>query len=196
MTRPYHHGHLRGALLDAAFQLLDTHSAGQISLREIARQAGVSHAAPYHYFPDRTQLMAALAEKCNEQFYQAQLKAVQRVQAPDGQAERLLALGEAYVQFAVQHPNAFSLIYDPEFCPVGKHQGATSDIIQANHDLLTQTIQNTQDAGHLTGQDPVILSAALWGTVHGLAHLVLLGHLSADIVPTTLRVLIPSLEQR
>ena len=76
--RPYHHGQLREALLSAAFELLADHPARQISLREIARHAGVSHAAPYHYFSDRQQLLGALAERCMDAFYEAQLRAAQQ----------------------------------------------------------------------------------------------------------------------
>lgn len=184
--RPYHHGQLREALLDAAFELLQRQTASQISLREIARQAGVSHAAPYHYFPDRTQLLSALAEKCNTLFYAAQAHAARTQTDP---TERLIALGEAYVQFAAQHPNAFTLIFDPEFCPPGEGS-ATAKIIKANHALLTQTIQDARAIGSLQPRDAAHLSAALWGTVHGLAHLVLLGHLPAEVVPHALRAML------
>ena len=185
--RPYHHGQLRDALLTAAFEQLQEISAHQISLRGVARHAGVSHAAPYHYFPDRAQLLAALAVTCNEQFLDVQRRAVEAQTQP---VARLLAMGEAYIQFATQHPNAFALIFDPATCPPDHSNPDTAPFIRANHELLDDLIRAAQDAGQLPKDDPQIRAAALWGTVHGLAQLVQLGHLPAEVVPAALRTLI------
>lgn len=185
--RPYHHGQLREALLDAAYALLQTHTAAQISLREVARHAGVSHAAPYHHFPDRQTLLSALAQRCNEEFYAAQEQATRAETDP---VRKLLALGHAYITFAQQHPNAFTLIYSPEYCPSGGGDRATAAIQEANRELLLNSIQELQTAGYFAGQDIAALSTALWGTVHGLAHLTLLGLLPAKAVPATLQALI------
>ncbi|WP_415784303.1 TetR/AcrR family transcriptional regulator [Deinococcus saxicola] len=190
---PYHHGQLREALLDAAFELLGTQNVNQISLREIARQAGVSHAAPYHYFPDRAQLLGALAEKCNALFYTAQEKAVQAQSSP---TERLMALGQAYVHFATAHPNAFSLIFDPEICPPNGSDTSAATSVQANHELLGRVIHDCQAAGYFPGHDSAVVGAALWATVHGLAHLILLGHLPEGVVPDALRTLTATLGEQ
>ncbi len=187
--RPYHHGQLREALLDAAVELLVTHKASQISLRAVARQAGVSHAAPYHYFADRNRLLSALAERCFQMFYAAQQEATTTQTDP---TEQLIALGEAYVQFALQHPNAYSLIFDPEYCGPQNSSTALHSLIQANQELLTQTIKAVQATGHLPNhnQNSDLLAPALWGTVHGLAQLILLGHLPPEITAATLRALL------
>lgn len=182
--RPYHHGQLREALLSAAFELLAQHPARQISLREIARHAGVSHAAPYHYFSDRQQLLGALAERCMDAFYEAQLRAAQQAGAHPG--AQLLAIGQAYIDFATQQTHAFALIYDPEVCRPGQESAAH----RANHDLLLGTAQRCVTRGLLPDSPPEVLAAGLWSTVHGLANLILLGHLPLMVAQPALRALI------
>lgn len=190
--RPYHHGQLRQALLSAAFELLGTHSPKQLSLREVARHAGVSHAAPYHYFPDKSQLLRALAHQCNVHFYAAQAGAV--ASQTDARA-RLLALGEAYVAFALKHPNAFALMFDPEFCPPSAEDLEAIAIIDQQHGLLENIVKEAQTAGTLPKGQPKLVSAALWSTVHGLAQLVLLGHLPKEMVSQILETLIADIDQ-
>jgi len=182
--RPYHHGQLREALLNSAFELLAGQPARQISLREIARHAGVSHAAPYHYFPDRQQLLGALAERCVSAFYEAQRRAAEEAGADPG--AQLLALGGAYIDFAVQQTHAFQLIYDPEVCRPGQE----SVVHQANHQLLLQTAQRCVAQGLLPDSPPEVLAAGLWSTVHGLANLILLGHLPLAVAQPALQTLI------
>lgn len=178
--RHYHHGQLREALLDAAAQLLEQQGT-QFSLREVARQAGVSHAAPYHHFEDKHQLLEALAERCMKDFSQAQTAAAQ---ASTPRA-RLIGLGTAYIEYAAAHPNAFQLIFNPELCRPGQTSVLTP-YIQADHALLAEVLDQAIQAGDLPGHAPEALGTALWGTVHGLAHLVLLGQLNLRDVPAVL----------
>lgn len=184
---PYHHGQLRAALLDAAYALLQQQPAHQISLRAIARIAGVSHAAPYNHFPDRSQLLVALAQRCMTHFYDAQAQAVESVADP---GEQLLALGEAYVRYAVTHPNDFQLIFDPAVSPAGKPPAELAPLIERHRTLLTTSVRNAMQAGRLPPGDPAALAAALWSTVHGLAHLMLLGQLPAESAAATLSALV------
>src|SRR6266480_4862833 len=97
----YHHGHVPQATLDAALAMLKRMPAGQISVRELAREAGVSHAAPYKHFGDRRGFLVALAATCMAEFLHAQQQAM--TVAPTG--ERLLRVGEAYVRYGVEHPH-------------------------------------------------------------------------------------------
>ena len=177
-TRPYHHGNLRQALLDGAFGLLAERPAAQLSLREVARAAGVSHAAPYHYFPDRDSLLKAVGTEAMRRFLQAQQTAVEG--AP-GALERLVALGLAYVRFAAEEPNAFALVFDAQLCPPGAPNEETAPLIAANEQLLQGCVAAALADGVLGPADPEALGAALWGTVHGLAQLVMAGHLHQQV---------------
>lgn len=181
--RPYHHGQLREALLSTAFDLLQEQQAGLISLRQVAKHAGVSHAAPYHYFPDRQQLLLALAERCMEAFYQKQIDAYEEA-GPDP-VHQLIAIGEAYIQFALQHTNAFHLIFDPNLCTPDQ----PSPVHQANMELLRSTVERCMAQGSVPPQNPDVVAAGMWGTVHGLAQLILLGHLPAAAARPALQAL-------
>ena len=184
---PYHHGNLRQALLEAAFELLATRPAVQLSLREVARAAGVSHAAPYHYFADRDSLLKAVGAECMRRFLQAQQTAVARRRAP---VERLIALGLAYVRFAHEQPNAFALVFDAQLCPPGAPNADSAPLIAANEALLRDCVAALQQADDVPDVDGDALGAALWGTVHGLAQLVMAGHLPMDAVEPALRALL------
>ncbi len=191
-ARPYHHGNLRQALLDGAFGLLAERPAAQLSLREVARAAGVSHAAPYHYFPDRDSLLKAVGTEAMRRFLQAQQTAVEG--AP-GALERLVALGLAYVRFAAEEPNAFALVFDAQLCPPGAPNEETAPLIAANEQLLQGCVAAALADGVLGPADPEALGAALWGTVHGLAQLVMAGHLPLAVVEPALQALLGSATQ-
>lgn len=186
---PYHHGQLREALIEAAYELLQHQPAYQISLRSIARQAGVSHAAPYNHFSDRTDLLVALATRCMASFYETQATAV--ANQTDAR-EQLLALGEAYVSYAITHPNEFQLIFDPDISPPGSPPLGLAPVIENHTALLHGTVEAALHAGYLPHGDPDAISAALWSQVHGLAHLILLGHLPAEAAGMILRALVTS----
>src|SRR5512138_3056489 len=124
----YHHGELRRALLDAAAAVVERDGVGALSLRDLARRLGVSHAAPAHHFADRTALLVELAADGYARFGAALAEAARREREP---FERLLAVGRAYVRFALDHPGRFRVMFgrelaelDPPACPVGPAGGA------------------------------------------------------------------------
>ena len=142
----YHHGDLRSALLAAAWKMVEKEGVGGLSVREAARRAGVSHSAPYRHFADREALLAALVA---EGF--ARLNA-----ALEKRAGR--DLGEAYVAFALEHPQRFRLMFSR--APANAH-------LQARF----------ADSFAHVGADAAAAGAAAWSMVHGLALLMLEGHL-------------------
>ncbi|MFF7243437.1 TetR/AcrR family transcriptional regulator [Embleya sp. NPDC008237] len=105
--RPYHHGDLRRAVLTAALDVVASDGIGAISLRDLARRAGVSHAAPAHHFGDRTGLLTAIAAEG----YGLLADALAEV-APGG-SEALRELGVRYVRFALAHPAHFEVMNRP-----------------------------------------------------------------------------------
>lgn len=152
-SRPYHHGDLRATLLAAAAELLAAGGVAAISLREVARRAGVSHNAPYRHFPDRDSLLAALAEEG--------FRELARDMRESG---GLAALGQCYVRFALARPGCFALMFSPALDKArhpGLQQAAT-----ALYQLLAQSVQAAAPA-----RDPQLATLAAWSLVHGLAQL-------------------------
>ena len=154
--RRYHHGDLRAAILRAAEELLEKQGLEGLSLREAARRARVSHAAPYRHFPTRDALLAALAARGFERF-RAEMEAAE-------QSGGLRARGEAYVRFALAHPQLFRLMFGPR--PDGGN-AALSEQAARTFGSLQQSI-----AAH-AGREAPYASIAAWALVHGLSHLLL-----------------------
>src|ERR1700760_3315370 len=108
-ARPYHHGDLSRALVDAARRLLEAEGPSALSLRAVAREAGVSPAAPYHHFKDKGELLDAVAGEGWMMLDQALVKA--KAQAPDIH-HAMTELGVAYVCFACANPALYRVMYD------------------------------------------------------------------------------------
>lgn len=170
----YHHGDLRSALLRASLVLIDESGIGALSLREVARKAGVSHNAPYHHFKDRGSLLAALVEDGFATL--AQEMADARAVAPDGTA-RLEACGLAYIRFALKSPARFKLMFRPELTGPDAEAAVAQSSTPAL-DTLTAAIIEAQAAGLAPAGDPKPLVLTCWAAVHGLASLFLDGPLA------------------
>ena len=108
-SRPYHHGDLRRALVDAARQLLERDGPNALSLRAVAREAGVSPAAPYHHFKDKSELLDAVAEQGWAMLSEFLTGA--RATSSD-KRDRISEVGLSYVKFARAHPALYRLMYD------------------------------------------------------------------------------------
>jgi AcrR family transcriptional regulator len=155
----YHHGNLRAAILAAGAELLEIEGLAALSLREVSRRAGVSHNAPYRHFPDRESLLAALAA---EGF--ALLAEAQRAAAGE---QGLRGMGEAYVRFALDHPQRFQLMFGGAV-QISRHP--------ALREVATRTFEGL--SGALAERAPGAsgasdASVAAWALVHGLAHLLM-----------------------
>lgn len=107
--RPYHHGDLRRALVEAGRRLLEREGSAGLSLRAVAREAGVSAAAPYHHFKDRAALLYAVAHEGNVALNDAVRTAFDG--SKPGQ-ERVVAVGLAYVSFALANPALYELMFE------------------------------------------------------------------------------------
>jgi len=161
----YHHGDLRGALLAHGLRLIETRDADTLSLREVARAAGVSATAVYRHFPDKRALMAALAEEGLARLYEAQAAAA--AAAPGNAFE---ATGRAYVRFALAQPALFRLTF------------AYPDVFANPFDDAAGRLLH-ENALALTGGDKAragLLAMRAWSVVHGLAMLMLDGRLPQD----------------
>ena len=133
----YHHGDLRRALIDAALRLIAAEGAGSFTLREVARRARVSHAAPYRHFPDKMALLAAVAEE-GFRALRERLLAVGAGLSSEP-LRHLQTLGVEYVRFAVEHPAHFQVMFgsgmiDPLAYP------AVHEVSQGTFHLLVQAM--------------------------------------------------------
>jgi AcrR family transcriptional regulator len=162
-SKSYHHGDLRTALVDSALAILAEDGADALTLRGVARRAGVSAMAPYRHYPDKTALLAAVAGRGFEALRDALAEA--DAKAPPGQA--LAAQGIAYVRFALAHPVMFRLMFGPVQSTVDselKTKGHSAYSVLANRVSL-ETPEPLREARVL----------GCWGLVHGLAGLALDG---------------------
>jgi AcrR family transcriptional regulator len=132
-ARPYHHGDLRRALIEAGRRLLEREGSAALSLRAVAREAGVSAAAPYHHFKDRAALLYAVAHEGQVALYTAMCAAFDSTEP--GQ-QRIVAVGVAYVEFALANPALYRLMFE-----------------------TTRLYDHYPDAGEVEGQIPRLLAA-------------------------------------
>ena len=168
--RPYHHGDLRNTLLLAGAELLAREGVQGVDLRKLARQAGVSHAAPYRHFPDKQALLAALAEEGFDELVRRVATAVE--DAGDDVAGQLDAAGYAYVLFAQERPEHLQLM----FSGLAGERAPDSSLFRAYKAglyLLIGIIERGQQAGTVVAGDSTKLAVATWATMHGLAILIM-----------------------
>lgn len=169
----YHHGALRRALLDATLELIATRGLAELSLRAVARAAGVSHAAPYHHFADRRALLAAVAEEGFDALRRAMLARAERAPNP---ASGLQEAGIGYVLFALAHPAHFRVMFSAELAERGDY-AELREAAQGSQAVLLGAIERCQAAGVIGAGDTEVLGLAAWAQVHGLATLLLDGYL-------------------
>jgi AcrR family transcriptional regulator len=166
--RAYHHGDLRRALLDQALALAAERGPEALTLREAARRAGVTEAAPYRHFRSKEALVAALAEEG----FGALLARVRRAlaRAPGRAAARLSALGVAYLRFAQERPAHFRVMFGRDLATSHGFRGV-GELAQACFGELIGEVSRAQRSGDVAGRDPRPAALALWAALHGLASL-------------------------
>ncbi len=165
----YHHGNLREALVDAASCLIADGGTAGLSLRKVARHAGVSQAAPYHHFSNKDALLAEVALRGFED-----LTNRLRDQSADGEpVERLTNMGRAYIGFALEHPWLYTLMFGPELSPSEIDHPALKAAGGAAFSALVQTVAHGQSTGVFSGDDPGPHSLAIWAQMHGLVSLLM-----------------------
>lgn len=169
----YHHGALRDALLAACLRLIETEGIAAVSLRRVAREAGVSSGAPYHHFADRAALLADLSTQGFRKL--AERLTAARSAAPSP-AAALTALEQSYVGFAREQPGYFRLMFRPELSQPEKHPD-TRAAGEAAFGVLTDAVADCVAAGDLPPERAETTALTLWALGHGLASLWLDGHL-------------------
>ncbi|MFF2375393.1 TetR/AcrR family transcriptional regulator [Streptomyces xiamenensis] len=167
--RPYHHGNLRTVLLDAAERSLRAHGVEQLSLRDLARDVGVSHAAPRRHFADRRALLDALAESGFVRLGAKLRAAVDEIDDEDDLPARLHAFVWAYARFATENAALTGLMNSSKHRP-----GATAvaEAAAAAFGQISDLIEEGQERGALEEGDPEDLGLIIYATVLGITSMV------------------------
>lgn len=165
----YHHGDLRRALVQSALELLQAEgAAAALTLRAVARRVGVSHAAPYRHFADRTALIVAVAEEGFVALQRALEGALAGAEADP--VRQLLDPAVAYLRFAASHPAHFRVMFGPEVAgSVAK--GTTPVAAGAAFQVLIDSVVRAQAAGIVRDGEAVSRAIGLWSVAHGAAML-------------------------
>ena len=190
--RSYHHGNLREALLDRAWESIDAGGVDALSLRQLARDVGVSHGASARHFSDRTALLDAVAVAGFTRMNEALAAAVEQA-APFG--ERLRAAGLAYIGFAVAHPAILEVMYK------AKHQfdasGELRERSRASMSMVVAFVAAAQAAGEIPTGDAERRALVIFASVHGVAALATADLLDGvpwqDAAEATIEVILGSL---
>ncbi|MBI5782498.1 MAG: TetR/AcrR family transcriptional regulator [Gammaproteobacteria bacterium] len=168
----YHHGDLRHSLIAAAERLLVRKGVTALSLREVAKAAGVSHAAPHRHFRDKTALIEALAEQGFHRLRQGNEKA--QTKYPTDPARQLVEAGMAYLSFAIEKPAIVHLMFGGvislDDCSVELKQAADNAF-----ESLVRIVRHGQEAGIYRKADVIDLTLTAWSVVYGLSLMITAG---------------------
>jgi AcrR family transcriptional regulator len=172
-SNTYHHGNLRAALIEAGLKALEDSKQPELSLRELARRVGVSANAAYRHFANKNALLDALAVEGLRRLHATTAEAGARLSDPRASNS---ASGLAYVQFAIDNPALFHLIFGP-YTALRKDP----EWLVASMNSLQASLKRTAESSKLDSTDPRLLLQALanWCLVHGLSQLILDGQLNA-----------------
>ena len=180
----YHHGDLRHALIEAAAELVAHHGAEAFSLREAAREVGVSPAAAYRHFEDKAALLGAVAADGMWRLAAGMERALARAPGPPGSpahaAASLLAVGEAYVEFAVRNASHFNVMFGP-WCPhvdpAATPPAGPTPAARDPYQILVDTLDGLVSTGAIGAAARAGAEVTAWSGVHGLASLLVEGAL-------------------
>ena len=175
--QPYHHGDLRRALIETALQLVTEEQDWTFSLREVARRAGVSHHAPYNHFPEKLDLLAAVAAVGFDRLHDGLARATAGIDDPEALLD---VICRTYVRLGLENPALYRLMFGPVLSDTGA--GDRPTVARAAGDRARAVLEDAIVRGARAGvfavspDSPhnVILAAfAAWSAVHGLTMLVI-----------------------
>jgi AcrR family transcriptional regulator len=183
--RPYHHGDLRRALVQAGLEIVTETQDWAFSLRNVARRAGVSHNAPYNHFADKSELLGAVAAAGLETLRESMLAAGAGVEDP---AAQLLAGGRAYVRVGVKNPALYRLVFGQALGDAGNRTALTEGASVRTRAVLEGIIERGVRAGSFAitpdnRRGFAIATFTAWSAVHGLTMLIIdrIGDLPAPV---------------
>jgi AcrR family transcriptional regulator len=203
-SQPYHHGDLRRALIETALQLITEEQDWTFSLREVARRAGVSHRAPYNHFPEKLDLLAAVAAVGFERLRDGLLRAIAGI----NDSERMLvAICGTYVRLGLENPALYRLMFGPVLSDTGTADRPTVAKIagaQARAVLEEVVLHGARSGAFAVSpenrQDLALTAISVWSATHGLTMLVIdriprADLLLDDMIERMLRMVVRGLRQ-
>lgn len=178
--KSYHHGNLREVLIDSALEILKEGSLDDLSLRALARKAGVSQTAPYRHFEDKEALIAVLKAEGLRKLGDGMAGLLEKEEDP---LARLQQLGMKYVQFAEDHPAHFKVMFEYELSHYEKYC-ELHDVSDNSFKCLKVTVDQCLALPNARNVDPVVAQFGAWAMVHGLSVLLmnesLMTHMKED----------------
>jgi len=176
--KPYHHGDLKQALINAAEHILETEGLSALTLRAAARAVGVSHTAPQNHFGDLTGLLSEVAAGGHRKLSAAMSEAVNNA-GGDARAKRL-AMGRAYLAFAKAHPSLFTLMFRGE--KLDATRPALHDALVAQRQAMREGLVQAMNTGNSSEPADIAAKAvAGWALVHGYVMLLMEGRLRGTL---------------
>jgi AcrR family transcriptional regulator len=200
----YHHGDLRRALIETALQLVTEEQDWTFSLREVARRAGVSHRAPYNHFPEKLDLLAAVAAVGFERLRDGMVRAMAGV---DGAEALLVAIVRTYVRVGLENPALYRLMFGPALSEAGSVDRPTAARVagaEARAVLEDVILRGARSAAFAvspdSAKDVALAALAAWSAAHGLTMFAIdripMAHLSVDdMIDRLLRMVVTGLRE-
>lgn len=181
-VRAYHHGNLKREIANKAMQILKEKGTDEINLRELARSIGVSHTALYRHFKSKNDVIAYLAfigftQLCKH------LDGAEERKCLKGRASSLISLGESYIQFVIENPIHYQLMFHPSLA----NKSAFSDLQNAakkSFSFLLAAMDDGINNGKYRNEDPRGMAVSAWALVHGLSQLIInkqLNHQASEL---------------
>lgn len=175
-TSAYHHGNLKEELLQTALEMIDTDGLESITLRDLTQRLGTSRTAVYRHFASKEALILGVIEKGYEHLsllftpiFQDRSHSVE---------ERFETMGRAYLDFAIKHPNLYRLLFGDKFRQEREEICDYKDETQAaGLYALIGLLTEAQEEGIIAHENPMVQAAMVWASIHGLASLLIDGHL-------------------
>jgi AcrR family transcriptional regulator len=177
--KKYHHGDLKNALILAGIDILSKEGLAGLSLRKVAKKAGVSHAAPYAHFADKQALIAAISTEGYRRLYE-QLSATIELNKVNSH-QQLVEVGWTYIQFAIKDPEHFKTMFSG-IIEQEKDYPEFRKMAQKNFGLLVMLVKDCQEAGLLAQGPADMVAVSLWSLVHGFILLLLEGQISHTLL--------------
>jgi AcrR family transcriptional regulator len=168
LKQAYHHGDLRTALLESALTIIEDTGPQGLTIREVARRAGVSHAAPYRHFEDKDDLILAVVEQGFELMYETMQQA--KRDAGDDPLDQFAAGGMAYFDFAMEFPAYYRVMFSGDLISTSGQESLQHTSNSSFEQMMTD-LRLCQELGVVRGGDPMLQAIAIVSTVHGFVSL-------------------------
>ena len=173
----YHHGNLQNKLLEETIKIIAERNVASVTLRSLSKRLGVSRTAPYRHFSNKTQLLSHVAIIGFERFRAHLQRGYKR--GNGDVLEQFQHMGYAYIQFALQHPSYYKLMFNEPLLTENRSAElkAASD---ASFNQLLDILRQCQQADVLKNDDIELQAIFIWSSLHGFCSLLLEGHLPLE----------------